>query len=321
MAPLAAAPRPDPTQVLAAAQAKLDQEDPDGALTLLEPLLKREPKLARGYLLRGTARLMLGTAGGKEDLDKAIALDPTLRQAWLDRAAVAVSEKRYQAALDDFQQARTLDPANPDGLLNVGAVELLLGRLDAASRSFQDYLGQRPRDATAYFLVARNYALGGYAGLAIQNLQQAIALDERMRASARADANFAELATNPRYQELLRADSYRLPAGTPLAQRNYAGAYAAGQGPLLPATMDALQSLGESFDARVEVTAEWALLWGALRIKLSDAPNGQGVVELSPLAAGMTPSEWEQKSGKLLDTILIQLAKRRGFAPPPTPTP
>ena len=93
------------------------------------------------------------------------------------------------------------------------------GGSTTATHSFEDYLGQRSGDAAAYYLVAKNYALTGYAGLAVQNLQQAIALDERMRASARGDANFSDLASNPRFQELLRADTYRMPACGPAARR------------------------------------------------------------------------------------------------------
>jgi len=322
----ARAAKQDPAPTLAAAQAKLDAGDAEGALKLLDPLVKREPKLARGYLLRATARLMLGEPGGKEDLDKALALDPTLRQAWLDRAAVAVSEKRYDAALADFEKARALDPADADGILNVGAMQLLLGHLDEGSKSFQDYLGQRPGDAEAHYLVAKNYALTGYAGLAVQSLQQAIALDERMRASARGDANFSDLSSNPRFQELLRADTYRVPAGALRAERVYPAAYAAGRGPLLLATMDALQALGEGFDPRVEVTPEWALLWGRLgtvettRIKLSDDAKGQGQVALTAPATAMSAAEWQQRSARLLDAILIQLGKRRTIGGPVKPS-
>jgi tetratricopeptide (TPR) repeat protein len=319
-APLLAAPKQDPAQVLAAAQAKLDEEDPAAALQLLDALLKKEPKLASGYLLRASAKLMLGQPGGREDLDRALGIDPTLRQAWLNRAAVAVAEKRYDAALADFQKARDLDPADAGGSLNIGAVQLLMGKLDEASKSFQAYLGQRPQDPQAHYLVARNYALAGYAGLAIQSLQQAIALDERLRASARADADFADLATNPRFQELLRTDAYRPAAGARHAQRGYAAAYAGGRGPLLLATMDALQALQEPFDARVEVTPEWGLLWGAMRIKVSDA-GSEGRVELFAPADRMSEAEWQQKSDRLLDSILIQLAKRKGRAGPPRPAP
>ena len=307
----AAAPRDDPAQLVAAAEAKVEQGDAAGALPLVERALKRDPKLARGYLVRSTAHLILGEQeAGKQDLERAIALDPSLRQAFLNRGAVAMAEGNNEAALADFQRARDLDPADAGGHLNVGMAELLLGRLDAAARSFESYLAAHPAEAQAQYVVARNYAMGGYAGLAIQSLQQAVALDERMRAAARTDANFAALETNPRFQQLLAHDSWRPPAGTRTARRSIPGAYLAGRGPLLQATLDALHALREPYEPRVEVTPEWALMWGAIRIKLYDAPDGQGVVELSAPPDRMPAAEWERRSDLLLDSIAVQIARR-----------
>jgi tetratricopeptide (TPR) repeat protein len=312
------APRPlhaakeDPVQLLSQARSRLDRGEAAAALPILDKLIKQEPKMAVAYQQRATARLMNGDLpGGKADLDKALSLDPGLRQAWLDRAAVAVAEQRWEAALGDFQKARELDPANPDSHLNVGAMELLLGRLDAAAQSFQGYLAARPGDAQAHYLVARNYAMGGYAGLAIQSLQQAIALDERVRAAARADANFSELTTNPRFVELLRVDSFRAPAGTWKAQRTFEAGYGAGRGPLLSATLDALHALRESYEPRLEVTPEWGLVWSRMRIKLYDDARGQGIVELTAPPDHFSDAEWLEKSDRLLDSIGIQLSKRR----------
>jgi len=318
-APLRAAAKDDSAARLTAAQAKIDQGDPQSALELLDPLVKKQPKLAQAYLLRSTARLMLDQPGGKEDLDKALQLDPTLRQAWLNRAGLAVAEKRYDAALADLQKARELQPNDPNALLNIGAVQLLQGKLDEASRTLESYLGARPGDAQASYMVARNYALAGYAGLALQNLQQAIALDERIRAAARGDANFADLLSNPRFQQLLAADTYKPPAGAYRVARSYKGAYAGGRGPLLNATMDALNATGEPIQPQVEVTEDFALLWGAMRIKLSDTPAG-GTVELTATPDAMTAADWQQRSTRLLESILVQVAKRKvvpSASPPP----
>jgi hypothetical protein len=188
--------------------------------------------------------------------------------------------------------------------------ELLLGRLDEAARSFETYLAAHPTDAQAQYVVARNYAMGGYAGLAISSLQKAVAMDERMRAAARTDANFAALESNPRYQGLLAHDGWRAPLGTRTARRSVPGGYLAGRGPLLQATLDALHALREPYEPRVEVTPEWALLWGAMRIKLSDAPDGGGVVELSAVPGAMSAADWERRSDLLLDSIAVQVAKR-----------
>ena len=306
----------DPARLVAAAEAKVEQGDALGALPLVERALKRDPKLARGYLVRSSARLILGEeAAGKQDLDRAITLDPSLRQAYLNRGAVAMAEGRNEAALADFQRARDLEPGDAGGHLNVGMAELLLGRLDAAARSFESYLAANPGQAQAQYMVARNYAMAGYAGLAISSLQQAVALDERMRAAARTDANFAALESNPRFQQLLALDSWRAPLGTKTARRSFGGAYLAGRGPLLQATLDALHALREPYEARVEVTPEWALLWGAMRIKLYDAPDGQGVVEVSAAPGKIPAPEWERRSDALLDSIGVQVARRERQSP------
>jgi tetratricopeptide (TPR) repeat protein len=311
-APLAVhAAKEDAAALLAAAQAKLDAGDPAGALPLVERALKADGKLAAGYFARSTAHLMLGEQErGRADLDRAIALDPTLRQAYLNRAALAIAEGRHEPALLDFRRAREIAPDDPDGHLNVGAAELLLGRLDEAAKSFESYLAARPSDATAQYLVARNYAVGGYAGLAVQSLQQAIALDERMRASARMDASFRSLADNPRFQSLLNTDAYRPPAGAHAARREFDAAYLAGRGPLLGATLDALQALREPYEPRLDVGNEWAVVWGTMRIKISEAAGGRGIVELSAPAERFSAADWQRRSDMLLDSILVQLARR-----------
>ncbi|HVS01513.1 MAG TPA: tetratricopeptide repeat protein [Thermoanaerobaculia bacterium] len=304
--------------VIAQAQALLDAGDPEAALPLLDRLLGREPKNAPALLLRSTARFMIGEVeAGKRDLDRALALDPALRQGWLNRAAVALSEQRHEEALAALEKARDLDPAAIDNDLNIGAVELLLGRLESASESFSRYLARLPGAADALYLVASNYAMTGYAGLALQHLQQAVALDERMRLRARTDPNFASLAQSPRFQEVLLRDSWQVTAGAHTAGRTYDFPYAGGDGPLLQAALDALQLSGEPMEPRVEVTPDWALLWGRMRVRLSQNAQGQGVVELTAPPEAFTADQWQRRSKQLLDSIFIQLAKRGQRPAPP----
>jgi tetratricopeptide (TPR) repeat protein len=313
--PALAAGRQDAAALLADAQTKLDAGDASAALALAQRALDADAQLAGGYLVRGSARLMLGEAErGRQDLDRAIALDPQLRQAFLNRAAFAMAEGRNAEALADFQRARELAPEDADGHLNVGAAELVLGRLDDAAKSFERYLSAHPQDATAQYLVARNYALAGYAGLAVQSLQRAVALDERMRAAARMDVTFQELAANPRFQEVLNVDRFQPPAGAAQASRSFPNAaYAAGQGPLLAATLDALQTLRERYEPRIDVGNQWAVVWGDMRVKILDRPDGSGgIVELSAPPGKFAAADWKRKSDLLLNTIELQLARRRG---------
>ena len=51
-------------------------------------------------------------------------------------------------------------------------------------------------------------------------------------------------------------------------------------------------------------------MWGAMRIKLYDSPDGQGVVELSAPPDRMPAAEWERRSDLLLHSIAAQVALR-----------
>jgi tetratricopeptide (TPR) repeat protein len=298
-------------EVVARAQEMIDAERPQEALDLLDPYLKRHPDDAAALLARSTVRFMLGdVAAGRRDLDRSLKLEPTQRQGWLNQAALAVSEERYDDALAAFRRAETLDPAAPENDLNIGTVLLLKGQLEAASERFESYLGGAGDSADGYYLVASNYALAGYAALAIEHLRRAIERNERARLRARTDPNFSTLATNRRFLALLSTDSYQPPVGSHAARRSFGAPYDGGRGPLLPAVLDALQLGERPFDPRVEVTESWALVWGDLRIKLYDS-EGRGVVELSAPAERFTPAEWQTATQDLLSKIAQRAALRQ----------
>ena len=189
-----AAPRPDEGAVLARAESRLAEGDADGVLAAVAPLLARQPRHPRALYLRGSARCMQGeTTPCRADLEQAVALDPALRAAWLNLAALGVAEKRWEDALAAFGRAEALDPAAADNDLNLGATLLLAGRLQDAAQRFERYAARDPRSADARFRIAKNYALAGYAALAARELDQAIGLDETSRVRARFDPNFADL--------------------------------------------------------------------------------------------------------------------------------
>jgi len=297
-------------EIVPRAQEMIDAERPQEALTLLDKHLKRNPDDAAALLLRSTARFMLGSVDtGRRDLERSLELDPSQHQGWLNLAALAVSEERYDDALAAFRRAETLQPAAPENDLNIGTVLLLQGQLEAASERFERYLDGAGDSADGYYLVASNYALAGYAALAIEHLRRAIERNERSRLRARTDPNFSALTTNRRFLEILSTDAYRPPLGAYTAQRTFGVRYDGGRGPLLPAVLDTLQLGDRPFDPRVEVTESWALIWGDLRIKLFDA-EGRGTVELSSPSERFTPSEWQAVSEDLLGNIAQRAALR-----------
>lgn len=298
-------------RILAQTRELLDAERPDAALEAVGPLLTRQPDHAEGLLLRSTAHFMLGDVeAGRRDLERSLELDPGQRQAWLNRAALDLAEERLDEALEALERARDLDPAAPENDLNIGAVRLLKGELAAASRSFERYLERHADSADAYYLVASNYAMAGYAALAVQSLRRAIAIDERSRLRARTDPNFTALEDHPSFQEVLAERTYTPPPGAYLSERTYGAAYDGREGKFLGAVIDALHFSGEPFESRVEVTADWAVVWGEIRLEVSRRDAGRTAVQLSTSAGGLSPAEWRRRAARLLDEIGARLDER-----------
>lgn len=307
------------------AQSLLDQGDAEGALGLLAPLPRERSAKARALLLRSTAEFMLGRQDdGRADLDRSLDLDPSQRQGWLNRAGLDIADQDYDSALDALEHARKLDPEAEDNHLNLGAVLLLQGKIGEATEHFERYLERAGDRADAYFLVAKNYAGRGYARLAVENLRHAVDLDERYRLLARTDPAFGPIAQSPELETLLDTDSYTPPNGYRRAAQRFDAAYDGGDGPLLSVVLAALRTLNESFDPRVEVAPEWAVIHGErMRIKITqaapsspDAGGGGGdgrgaVVHLSAAPGAFSAEAWTERTDRLFREIRILLAERQ----------
>lgn len=306
---------------LAKAQRLLDEGRPVAALSEIEALLRRDPDHPEALLLRSTARFLEGRMEeGRADLDRALAADPTLRQAWLNRAGLDIAEERYDDALEALERARELDPAATDNALNIGAVLLLQGRIKEATGHFESYLaaagGSAEEGAEAHYLVAKNYAGQGYARLAVATLRRAVELDESYRLAARTDPSFQAVAEAPDFRRLLETDLHPPGPGDRVARERYPVPYEGGEGPLLSAVLEALRLAGEPFDPRVEVTPEWALIHGELRVKLSDAPadgaaEPEVTLQISARSAAVPAADWERRIDRLLEALDLALLRRQ----------
>lgn len=294
---------------LAEARELLDAQDPEAALEVLDPYLKKRPEDGQALFLRSTARFMVGeTDAGRRDLEKSLEIDPDRRQGWLNLGGLAVTEERWDDAVDAFLRAEELDPEAPENDLNLGAVRLLQGDLAAASERFREYLGRSEASADDYYLVATNYAMAGYAALAVEHLREAVERNERARLRAKTDPNFLSLSDHPAFQELVGTDAYRPPPGAYNASRRFPAPYDPKGGGLLRAVLDTLQLSGASFDPQVEVTPSWALIWGDLRIKVErGAQEDQGVVRVSAPSERFTPAEWRRRVTELFNGVEARL--------------
>jgi tetratricopeptide (TPR) repeat protein len=300
-------PPPNPAAIAAQAQELLDAGRAEEALGILTRQLERQPDDPTALFLRSTARFMTGeVTGGRTDLERALALDPKLRQGWLNLGAAAIADGDYERAREAFLAAEGLAPEAPENNLNIGAVELLLGRLSAASERFQAYLGRGEPSADGYYLVATNYALAGYAALAVEHLKRSIELEERSRLRAKTDPNFTPLTSHPAFVELTENDGYRPSPGAYQTSRTFPLPFQAEGRDLLEAVLDALQLSGIPFDPQVEVTPRWAVIWSELRIKVAGDPGQkEATVLLSAPADRFTPGEWQER----VRTLMVEIEK------------
>lgn len=293
----------EPSRELARAQGLLDEGRPEEAVELLDKLLSGKRSDPRALLLRSTGRIMLADVkGGVADLQKALSLDPDLRQGWLNLAGLEIAQEQYGEAEKALKQAQRIDPEASDNHLNLGAVYLLQGQHEQAAVSFDHYLSQENQAAEALYLVASNYALSGAQDLAIDHLQRAIVANERMRLRARNDERFLQLQT-PRYSTLLRTDSFRPEDGSHTAAAAFQIAYDLKDSRLVYAVLGALRRLEVPYEAQIETTADWALVWADFRIKISNQSNGTGVVSLSAPADRFSAADWQRRTQDLFRTI------------------
>ena len=295
---------------LEAVQQLLDSGQPEVALGQLNAFLRQDPENAEAVLLQSTALFMVGDEeGGRQKLDQALRLDPRLRQAWLNRGALAIADESLTEALEAFRQAESLDPTALDNNLNIGVVLLMLQDVPQAATRLRKYIEESEYSGESYRIVASNYALAGLHDAALDHLEIAVQRDEKQRLHMRTDPNFDALSTSEDFLLLLETDSFQIPANSHQTARSFPAVYGAGRGRLLPAVVDALQLAGERFDPRVEVATQWALVWADVRIKVADAPEGGGIVALSAPAAAFSPEGFAQRAEEIFRRIAIHLAR------------
>lgn len=296
---------------LAPVQERIDGGDAAGALELLEEVMNKGKPSAEALLLRSTALIMAGNAPkGFKDLERALEIDPTLRQGWLNLAGLEIAEQRYDAAYEALEKARDLAPEEPDNQLNMGAVMALQGKIDEASEHFDRYVEMSAGSAQSHYLVATNYALAGREHEAVAHLRRAVELDERLRLRARSDERFLGLESSE-YQRLLSTDVYEPPADAHTAAAAFDEPYRRKEPKLVYAVLDALKAESLPYDPTVEATQDWALIWSPdMRIKLFTQQDGSGVVQVTAPNEVFTEDKWAERTQTLFRKIYEILAQR-----------
>ncbi len=301
--------RADNSEQLAHIEELIDAGDGATALAQLQKVAKGSLS-PREQMLRGSARILLGELKtGGNDLEEALKRDPTLRRAWMNLAALDIAEGKFASAFEYFKKAQALDPAAPDSYMNLGACLIMMGRSAEAREHFDRYLALR-HSAEDFYLVAANYALGRVNDQAVKTLEKAIAVDERMRLRARSDDRFLGVDTLE-YRVLLFTDSYQPPGDHYQTAAAFEQPYSQKNDRLLRAALEAITRAGLRYEPELEATAKWVIVWGDLRMKISNQENGTGVISLSAPKSRFSPELWTQKTQEIFRSVLQILGEKK----------
>ena len=128
----------DIQELIERAERLRNTEDLDGALTLLDAAVEREPDNAKARMARGEARIEKNDyAGAQADYDHAADLDPADVDAVLGQGRVQLADGRPAEAVVSYSVVLRLDPGNVTGLWGRGAAYYQIGRLDRALVDFR----------------------------------------------------------------------------------------------------------------------------------------------------------------------------------------
>ena len=293
------------------AERLLEAGDATAALALIEPLASAKKPSARALLLRSTAAFIQGDrANGRLDLERALEIDPQQRQAWLNLGALELADGSYDGALRAFTRAHDLDPEANDNWLNLGTALLWKGESARAEEMFRAYAARAQDAGEAWILIAKNYAVTGQNENALDAMERAVQANERTRLTMRMDPAFERLRVEDRFHRIIELDTYVYPEGGHLRRIAYDTPYEISKGHLLGRVVDALRRLGIRFDARIEVTPNWSLVWGDLRIKVLGTEDGRGLVEMSATRERYSDEDFKLLTDRLARQIQVELTPK-----------
>ena len=162
------------------AERLIQARDYDGAIAAAEEAIRLDPKNARAWMRRGSARDWKHDAdGGIADLTRAIELEPGLADAWEARGTARGDKLDFDGAIADATRAIELSPRSATAWGNRGSARADKGDARGAIEDETRALEIDPKNVAIY--VNRAIAKGKLDDLDgdIQDCDRAIAVDPR----------------------------------------------------------------------------------------------------------------------------------------------
>jgi lipoprotein NlpI len=113
-----------------------------------------------------------------EDFDRAIALDPYFRDAFLNRGTALEKTGKFDKAIENFDKAISLSPSY-EVYFNRGITFEKMGRLDKAIADYNEAIALNSSRYEAYLAAARLYGKAGLFDKAIEYFSKYIAINPK----------------------------------------------------------------------------------------------------------------------------------------------
>lgn len=139
-----------------------------------------------------------------ESYEKAIKSFSDLIEAYPEEVEIqAAARARIQACQKRLELAERAVFRSPDDHYNMGVAMMNRGEIDEALGHFQNALKMAPKSDHILYALAAASALKGAGAQAVAYLKQSIQYRNENRFQAASDADFAALADDPAFKELL----------------------------------------------------------------------------------------------------------------------
>ncbi len=162
-------PKADPLALLRQGMTLAEEGRQREAIDVLDKAIAQDKDLAEAYLFRGNAYDDLGDPErALADLDLALRLNPELVEAYLSRGLVRAELENVEAALQDYAEARRLAPENPYPPLFAAELKSDLGDAAGAMPDYDAAKALAPEDVDV--LLGRASAL-----LVLDRMEEALA--------------------------------------------------------------------------------------------------------------------------------------------------
>jgi protein O-mannosyl-transferase len=145
----------------------------------LDKALALNPDSYIAFKNRGMAYEKMGQLDKAiDDYSRAIALDSSSQEAYIKRGIVYKEAGRFNRAIEDYDQAISLNPNNCDAYFNRGVAEEKLGQLNKAIDDYSKAIGTNPTYYEAYNNIGILYGKAGSFDRAIEYLTEAVLLNK-----------------------------------------------------------------------------------------------------------------------------------------------